>query len=37
MNVYFLKDPLWTVNGSVPVPFGPRSSMELESEDLLEA
>jgi L-alanine-DL-glutamate epimerase-like enolase superfamily enzyme len=41
MNMYFLKIPLWAVNGSIPAPLTPGAGMELdpakiESEDLLE-
>ena len=41
MNMYFLKNPLWPVNGSLPVPDAPGANMELdaakiESETLLE-
>ncbi len=41
MNMYFLKNPLWTVNGNIPTPTGAGADMELdpakiESEDLLQ-
>jgi L-alanine-DL-glutamate epimerase-like enolase superfamily enzyme len=41
MNMYFLKHPLWTVKGSIPVPTAPGADMELdpakiESEELLK-